>query len=142
MAQVMPQDLHKFGMIPEFIGRIPVITSTRELTEDDLVEILVSPKNALVKQYKRMFEIEGVELEFEEEALREISRQAIARGTGARGLRAICEATLEATMFDLPSDLSITKVIVTSECVGGAALPQVMRGSQNKHRLVEALGVR
>jgi len=142
MAQVMPQDLHKFGMIPEFIGRIPVITSTRELTEDDLVEILVSPKNALVKQYKRMFEIEGVELEFEEEALREISRQAIARGTGARGLRAICEATLEATMFDLPSDLSITKVIVTSECVGGTALPQVMRGSQNKHRLVEALGVR
>ena len=142
MVQVMPQDLHKFGMIPELLGRIPVITSTRELTEDDLVEILVSPKNALVKQYRRMFEIEGVELEFEKEALREISRQAIARGTGARGLRAICEATLEATMFDLPSDLSITKVVVTSECVGGAALPQVVRGSQNKHRLAEALGMK
>jgi len=142
MVQVMPQDLHKFGMIPELLGRIPVITSTRELTEDDLVEILVSPKNALVTQYRRMFEIEGVELEFEKEALREISRQAIARGTGARGLRAICEATLEATMFDLPSDLSITKVVVTSECVGGAALPQVVRGSQNKHRLAEALGMK
>jgi len=128
MVQVMPQDLHKFGMIPELLGRIPVITSTRELTEDDLVEILVSPKNALVKQYRRMFEIEGVELEFEKEALREISRQAIARGTGARGLRAICEATLEATMFDLPSDLSITKVVVTSECVGGAGPPSGREG--------------
>ena len=142
MSQVMPQDLHKFGMIPEFIGRIPVITSTRELTEDDLVEILIMPKNALVKQYKRMFEIEGVKLEFEEEALREIARQAISRGTGARGLRAICESTLEATMFDLPSDLSITKVIVTKESVGGAALPKVVKGAKNKHRLAEALGAR
>ena len=104
MAEVMPQDLHKFGMIPEFVGRIPVITSTRELTEDDLVEILTTPKNALVKQYKRMFEIEGVELEFTDEALREIARQAISRNTGARGLRAICESTLEDTMFDLPSE--------------------------------------
>ena len=113
MAEVMPQDLHKFGMIPEFIGRIPVITSTKELTEDDLVRILTEPKNALVKQYRRMFELEGVELEFEDEALREIARQALSRGTGARGLRSICEATLQDTMFDLPSDLDITRVVVT-----------------------------
>ena len=125
MSQVMPQDLHSFGMIPEFIGRIPVITTTRELTEDDLVEILTTPKNALVKQYKRMFDIEGVELAFTEDALREIAHQAIERGTGARGLRAICEQTLEQTMFDLPSDARIARVVVTKESVGGKQMPLV-----------------
>ena len=133
MAEVMPQDLHKFGMIPEFIGRIPVITSTKELTEDDLVRILTEPKNALVKQYRRMFELEGVELEFEDEALREIARQALSRGTGARGLRAICEATLQDTMFDLPSDLDITRVVVTKESVGGGAKPTIVSKSHAKH---------
>ena len=134
MAQVMPQDLHKFGMIPEFIGRIPVITSTHELTEDDLVEILTKPRNAIVKQYRRMFELEGVSLEFEPDALREVARQAIARGTGARGLRAICEATLEETMFDLPSDLDITDVVVTKGVRG--RLRPATAGSQGagKHR--------
>ncbi len=136
MAQVMPQDLHKFGMIPEFIGRIPVITSTHELTEDDLVEILTKPRNAIVKQYRRMFDLEGVDLTFQPEALREIARQAIERGTGARGLRAICEATLQATMFDLPSDLDITEVIVTPESVGGAESPQLVRASSGKHRML------
>ena len=125
MSQVMPQDLHNFGMIPEFIGRIPVITSTRELTEDDLVEILTTPKNALVKQYKRMFRLEGVQLEFEEDALREIAAQAIERGTGARGLRAICEQTLEQTMFDLPSDDRISRVVVTKQSVGGSEQPRI-----------------
>ncbi|WP_082629935.1 ATP-dependent Clp protease ATP-binding subunit ClpX [Olsenella massiliensis] len=127
MAQVMPQDLHKFGMIPEFIGRIPVITATKDLTEDDLVSILTQPRNAIVKQYQRMFAIEGVKLEFTEDALREIARQAIERGTGARGLRAICEATLQDTMFDLPSDLEITRVVVTPASIGGAALPTIVR---------------
>ena len=130
MSQVMPQDLHSFGMIPEFVGRIPVITSTRELTEDDLVEILTTPKNAIVKQYRRMFQIEGVELEFTDEALREMARQAIARGTGARGLRAICESTLEQTMFDLPSDLDIYRVTVTPESVGGGASPLLERSER------------
>ena len=133
MAQVMPEDLHKFGMIPEFIGRIPVITSTKELTEDDLVRILTEPKNALVKQYRRMFELEGVDLEFEDDALREIARQALARGTGARGLRAICEATLQDTMFDLPSDLDITKVVVTKESIGGGELPRIISKGHAKH---------
>ncbi|MBQ1840254.1 MAG: ATP-dependent Clp protease ATP-binding subunit ClpX [Atopobiaceae bacterium] len=123
ISQVMPQDLHSFGMIPEFIGRIPVISSTRELTEDDLVEILTTPKNALVKQYKRMFAIESVELEFTDAALREIAHLAVDRGTGARGLRAICEQTLEQTMFDLPSDKRIARVVVTPESVGTPTLP-------------------
>ena len=127
MAQVMPQDLHKFGMIPEFIGRIPVICSTRELTEDDLVDILTEPKNALVKQYRRMFEIEGVELVFEEDALREIARQAIQRGTGARGLRSIMEQTLQSTMFDIPSDETVKRVTVTPASVGGAEQPLLER---------------
>lgn len=134
MAQVMPEDLHKFGMIPELLGRIPVITSTRELVEEDLVSILTEPRNALVKQYTRMFELEGVELEFEPEALREIARQALDRGTGARGLRAVCEATLQSTMFDLPSDLGVSKVIVTPESVGGNQTPQMISAAHGAKR--------
>lgn len=134
MAQVMPQDLHRFGIIPEFVGRIPVITATKELTADDLVKILTEPKNAIVKQYKCMFEIEGVELEFTPEALRAIADEALVRKTGARGLRAICEATLEETMFDLPSDLSIKRVTVTKEAVEGSASPEIVRTPHNKPR--------
>jgi ATP-dependent clp protease, ATP-binding subunit clpX len=130
IAKVMPQDLHRFGMIPELLGRIPVITSTRELGEEDLMSILTDPKNALTKQYKRMFELEGVDLEFTEDSLREIAKQALARGTGARGLRAICESTLQETMFDLPSDLDITKVVVTPESVGGDNAPEIIRGKK------------
>ena len=135
MEQVMPQDLHSFGMIPEFVGRIPVITSTKELTETDLVDILTKPKNALVKQYTRMFELEGVRLEFEPDALTEIARQAIDRGTGARGLRSICEATLQQVMFDIPSDMDITGVVVTKESVGGNQLPRILHEGAAKHRM-------
>lgn len=127
MSSVMPQDLQRFGMIPEFVGRIPVISSTRELTEDDLVEILTTPRNALVKQYKRMFQIEGVELGFTDEALREIAHLAIERQTGARGLRSICEEVLQDVMFDLPDDLSITQVVVTKEAVDGTGSPTIIR---------------
>ncbi|MBQ6410854.1 MAG: ATP-dependent Clp protease ATP-binding subunit ClpX, partial [Atopobiaceae bacterium] len=129
MAEVTPMDLHDFGMIPEFVGRIPVICSTKELREDDLVNILTVPRNALVKQYVKMFALEGVALEFEPEALTQIAKLALKRGTGARGLRAICEATLQQTMFDLPSDTSIQRVIVTPECVGGAELPRIIRAA-------------
>ena len=125
MSAVMPQDLHKFGMIPEFVGRIPVITSTRELVEDDLVTILTTPRNALVKQYKRMFQLEGVELEFDEDALREIAREAVERETGARGLRSICEAVLQDVMFDLPTVKDVRRVIVTADAVKGANPPLV-----------------
>ena len=133
MSKVMPQDLHKFGMIPEFVGRIPVITATHELREDDLVRILTEPKNAIVKQYRRMFELEGVDLEFEPESLREIARLALKRNTGARGLRAICEATLQDTMFDIPSDLDVTKVTVTKEAVDGTEPPRLGYANESKH---------
>ncbi len=134
MAEVTPQDLHKFGMIPEFVGRIPVICSTKQLTEDDLVRILTEPRNAIVKQYRRMFEIEGVELEFEPEALREMARLALERKTGARGLRAIAEKTLQQTMFDVPSDLTVSRVVVTKESVDGKEQPQFVRTHKADHR--------
>ena len=133
MAQVSPQDLHKFGLIPEFIGRIPVITNTKELTEADLVDILTEPKNALVKQYKRMFEIEGVDLEFEPDALTEIAAKSLERGTGARGLRAICEATLQDTMFDIPSEPDVVGVEVTKESVDGLEQPRRITQETARH---------
>ncbi len=133
MAQVSPQDLHKFGLIPEFIGRIPVITNTKELTEADLVDILTEPKNALVKQYRRMFEIEGVDLEFEPDALTEIAAKSLERGTGARGLRAICEATLQDTMFDVPSEPDIVRVEVTKESVDGLEQPRRISAEAARH---------
>ncbi|MEY8436306.1 ATP-dependent Clp protease ATP-binding subunit ClpX [Atopobiaceae bacterium 24-176] len=133
MAQVSPQDLHKFGLIPEFIGRIPVITNTKELTEADLVDILTEPKNALVKQYKRMFEIEGVHLEFEPDALTEIAAKSLERGTGARGLRAICEATLQDTMFDIPSEPDVVGVEVTKESVDGLEQPRRITQEAARH---------
>ena len=126
MGEVTPQDLHKFGMIPEFVGRIPVICSTRQLGEDDLVHILTEPRNAIVKQYKRMFEIEGVDLEFEDDALREMAHLALERKTGARGLRAIAEKTLQQTMFDVPSDLTVSKVVVTKAAVDGDEQPTLV----------------
>ena len=127
LEKAMPQDLHNFGMIPEFIGRIPVITATRELTESDLVDILTKPRNALVKQYTKMFDLEGVRLTFDDDALTEIAHQAVERGTGARGLRSIMEATLQQVMFDMPSDLDITSVNVTKASVGGNKLPEIHR---------------
>ena len=133
MSQVAPEDLHKFGLIPEFIGRIPVITNTKELTEADLVDILTEPKNALVKQYKRMFEIEGVDLEFEPDALTEIAAKSLERGTGARGLRAICEATLQDTMFDVPSEPDIVRVEVTKESVDGLEQPRRISAETARH---------
>ena len=124
LKQVLPQDLNSFGMIPEFIGRTPVITQTCALDEDDLVRILTEPRNAIVRQYRRMFQLEGVELEFEDEALHEIARLALARKTGARGLRSICEDVLQQTMFDLPSEEGVEKVVVTKASVEGSEQPK------------------
>lgn len=117
LAFVEPDDLIKFGLIPEFIGRLPVIATLDELTEEDLVRILVEPKNALTKQYKKLFELDGVELEFTEEALREIAKEAIRRKTGARGLRAIMEEVMTDIMFEIPSMGNVKKVIVDKETV-------------------------
>ena len=124
LHQVLPEDLNAFGMIPEFIGRTPVITQTCALDETDLVHILTEPKNAIVKQYRRMFQLEGAELEFEDEALHEIARMALARKTGARGLRSICEDVLQQTMFDLPSEEGVAKVVVTEAAVKGEEQPR------------------
>lgn len=133
MTQVLPTDLHKFGMIPEFIGRIPVITHTCDLDIDDLVTILTEPKNALVKQFTRLFALEGVDLIFEEDALRAMAEQAMELEIGARGLRSIMEQTLQKTMFDMPSNPNIAQVIVTREAVVGSDGPRIiLRGSKKK----------
>ena len=124
LRQVLPEDLNNFGMIPEFIGRTPVITQTQALSEDDLVGILTEPKNAVVKQYRRMFSLDGVELVFEPDALHEIARKALARKTGARGLRSICEELLQQTMFDLPSEEGVLRVVVTAAAVRGEEQPR------------------
>ena len=118
-TEVMPEDLIKFGLIPEFIGRLPVVASVTNLDKESLVKILSEPKNALVKQYTRLFEMDGVELEFTEEALEAIADQAIHRGTGARGLRAIMEEVLLPVMYDIPSRDDVAKVVVTKETVAG-----------------------
>ncbi|MDF0528753.1 ATP-dependent Clp protease ATP-binding subunit ClpX [Tsukamurella sp. 8F] len=125
-AEVLPEDLIKFGLIPEFIGRLPVIASVSNLDKESLVSILSEPKNALVKQYSRLFEMDGVELEFADDALEAIADQAILRGTGARGLRAIMEEVLNPVMFDIPSRDDVAKVVVTGETVRDNVLPTVV----------------
>jgi ATP-dependent Clp protease ATP-binding subunit ClpX len=116
-ADVMPEDLLKFGLIPEFIGRLPVITTVSPLDRDALIKILSEPKNALVKQYRRLFEIDNVELEFSDDAVEAIADQALLRGTGARGLRAIMEEVLLNVMYEVPSREDVAKVVVTGEVV-------------------------
>ena len=125
-AEVMPEDLIKFGLIPEFIGRLPVVASVTNLDKDSLVQILSKPKNAMVKQYTRLFEMDGVELEFTDEALESIADQAIHRGTGARGLRAIMEEVLLPVMYDIPSRDDVAKVVVTQETVEDNVLPTIV----------------
>ena len=115
--EVMPEDLMKFGLIPEFIGRLPVITSVRPLDRDALVQILTEPRNALVKQYAKLFELDNVELEFDDSALQAIADQAVMRGTGARGLRAIMEEVLLSVMYEVPSREDVARVVITRETV-------------------------
>ena len=117
LHQALPQDFIKFGLIPEFIGRVPINVSLDQLTEDDMVRILKEPKNSLTKQYQALFRMDGVELEFEDEALREIARKSIERKTGARGLRAIVESVMMDDMYHVPSDETITRITVNKEKV-------------------------
>ena len=121
--QVEPEDLLKFGLIPEFVGRLPVLATLEDLDEVALVQILVQPKNALVKQYQRLFEMENVELSFHEDALKAIARKAIERKTGARGLRSIMEAMLLDTMFDLPTLEGVREVVISEDVIDGNARP-------------------
>lgn len=125
LAKVLPEDLNKYGMIPEFVGRIPVITALNELSEADLVRILTEPKNALVKQYKKMFEFENSSLEFDSEALEAIAHEAVEHGTGARGLRSICERVLQDVMYDLPEYREATTVCVHATDITGETKPEI-----------------
>lgn len=127
MQQIIPEDLLKFGLIPEFIGRLPILTALEKLTEDDLVRILTEPKNALVKQYTKLVELDGVKLKFEAPALKEVARLAIERNTGARGLRSIIENTMRDIMFDIPSREDIAEVVITKATVDGERKPKVIK---------------
>jgi len=130
LREVEPEDLLKFGLIPEFIGRLPVVATLEDLDEAALIEILTKPKNALVKQYGRLFEMEGVKLSFTEDALSSVSRRAIARKTGARGLRSIMEQILLSTMFDLPSLDSVEEVVINREVAESRANPLYLYGKK------------
>ncbi len=128
--ELLPQDLLKYGLIPEFVGRLPVSVSLDGLEEEDLVRILQEPKNSLVKQYQALFEMDGVELEFTPEALREVAHLAMERATGARGLKSIMEKTLSDLMFEIPSETAVTKVVVTPEAVLGSKQPLLLYGER------------
>ena len=130
LKSVMPEDFVKFGLIPELIGRIPVVVSLDGLDEDALVRILKEPKNSQIKQYTALFEMDGVKLTVEEDAMREIAHEAVIRKTGARGLRAIMEKTMINAMYNVPSDDTITEVIITKESVDGKADPDYIRGKK------------
>ncbi|QUL99171.1 MAG: ATP-dependent Clp protease ATP-binding subunit ClpX [Candidatus Fermentithermobacillus carboniphilus] len=136
LSQILPQDLLKFGMIPEFVGRVPIIVTLDALSEDDLVRILVEPKNALIKQYQKMFAMDGVTLEFEEDAIRAIAKEAIRRNTGARGLRAVLEDRMLEIMYDLPSRGDVTKCIITKDVVLNSASP-ILITTDRKHKRKE-----
>ena len=130
--ELLPQDLLKFGLIPEFIGRLPIIATLEELDKKALVKILKEPKNSLVKQYQKLFEIDGVELEFEQEALEAIVDKAIERKTGARGLRSIIEEIMKDIMFDIPSNPKIVKCVITKETVLGNEGPKIVEDEKQQ----------
>jgi ATP-dependent Clp protease ATP-binding subunit ClpX len=130
--ELLPQDLLKFGMIPEFVGRLPIIATLDGLTREALVEIVTKPKNALVKQYKKLVELDGVELEFSKDALDVIVDKAIERNTGARGLRSIIEEIMRDIMYDIPSNPKIAKCTITKECVEGTGSPELVIDENKK----------
>ncbi|MGY4488492.1 ATP-dependent protease Clp ATPase subunit [Bradyrhizobium sp. LM3.2] len=143
---VEPEDLLKYGLIPEFVGRLPVVATLEDLDEASLKKILVEPKNALVKQYQRLFEMENIELTFADEALGAVARRAIERKTGARGLRSILEAILLETMFDLPGLEGVEEVVISREVVEGTARPLYIyadrsdRAVEKRQRLICGAG--
>ena len=132
MQEIIAEDIQKFGLIPEFIGRLPIVAALERLTEEDLIQILTEPKNALIKQYKQLLLFDNVELEFEDEALMAIARKAIERKTGARGLRSIIEEVMMDIMFEVPSHEEITKVIINEAVLDGKAEPQMIREAKKK----------
>ncbi|WP_162271524.1 ATP-dependent Clp protease ATP-binding subunit ClpX [Floricoccus tropicus] len=131
MQEITSEDIQKFGLIPEFIGRLPVVAALEQLTEEDLVNILTKPKNALVKQYKKLMKYDGIDLEFEDDALTEIAAKAISRKTGARGLRSIIEEVMMDIMYDVPSIDDVEKVIITKAAVDGSEDPIIIKKAEN-----------
>lgn len=134
LQDIMPGDLLRFGLIPEFVGRLPVVVTLESLDNAALVNILTEPRNALVKQYKKLFEIDNVELNFTDESLKAIADEAIKRKTGARGLRSIVEEIMTEIMFDIPSDESIFKVVINDECINDKKSPEVIRVAEGEVR--------
>ncbi|GAA0078343.1 ATP-dependent Clp protease ATP-binding subunit ClpX [Clostridium sp. CTA-5] len=134
LKEIMPGDLLKFGLIPEFVGRLPIIVTLESLDKNALINILTKPKNALVKQYKKLFELDNVKLEFNEESLNAIAEEAIDRKTGARGLRAIIEDMMTEVMYEIPSDEQISKVTITQDCIKKKNKPEVERLPEGKTR--------
>ncbi|MFW6080029.1 MAG: ATP-dependent Clp protease ATP-binding subunit ClpX, partial [Gemmatimonadota bacterium] len=137
-AESEPEDLIRFGLIPELVGRLPVVVTLDDLDEDSLVEILREPRNALVKQYQKMFELEGIGLTFESEAAHAIARKARDRGTGARGLRAVLEDLMRDVMFEIPSRDDVREVVITAECVTDAMPPLLVLHAENRMQMREA----
>ncbi|MDR9438838.1 MAG: ATP-dependent Clp protease ATP-binding subunit ClpX [Halomonas sp.] len=135
LLDVEPEDLVKFGLIPEFVGRLPVIATLTELTEDALIQILTEPKNSLIKQYARLFDMEGVELDFREDALRAVALKAMARKTGARGLRSILESVLLDTMYEIPSLEGVSKVVIDASVISGESEPLLIYSQQEAQRV-------
>ena len=134
LSQIQPHDLLKFGIIPELIGRLPVITALSPLSREDLVKILTEPKNALVKQYQKLLEYDMVDLVFEPGALEAVADKSMERGIGARGLRAVLEEVMTQIMYDIPSDGTITEVDITAESVRGEAEPKLIRDPERPPR--------
>jgi len=132
MRWVEPEDLQRYGLIPELVGRLPVCVHLEELDEQDLERILEEPKNALVKQYQKMFELEGVGLTFDRKAIKAISRKALERGTGARGLRSIIESIMRDLMFEIPSRTDVSEVVITSECVEQGTAPLLLLNAKEQ----------
>jgi ATP-dependent Clp protease ATP-binding subunit ClpX len=132
LKHLLPQDLLKYGLIPEFIGRLPIVVTLRTLDKDALIKILTEPKNALVKQYQKLFEIDDVHLEIESEALEAIAEKAIARSTGARGLRSIIEEIMLDIMYEIPSSDDIEKTIITKDTVEKKSEPTIVKNENRK----------
>lgn len=140
LRQVVPQDLVKYGLIPELVGRMPVITTLRALDAEALVRILTEPKNAVMKQYVQLFGLDGVQLEFTDDALRAVAEETLKRQTGARGLRSVMEGLLTQLMFDVPSDPTIQKVVITAACVTDGASPEIVYDPDKKSARLKSAG--
>ncbi|MGI8478384.1 MAG: ATP-dependent Clp protease ATP-binding subunit ClpX, partial [Gaiellaceae bacterium] len=139
LSHVMPEDLMAFGLIPEFVGRLPVISAVHQLTKEDLVEILTEPRNALTKQYQRFFGYDSIELVFTDDALWQIADHALARETGARGLRSIIELALLDVMFELPSRTDVTKCVITKETISKGLKPTLLTSAEGVDDELEEL---